>query len=36
MQIFARIAGGKTITLDVNPSTSVADVMVMIEQKEGR
>jgi ubiquitin len=35
MQIFIKTLSGKTITLDVNQSTSVADVKNMINQKEG-
>jgi ubiquitin len=35
MQIFIKTLTGKTITLDVNRSTSVAAVKDMIHQKEG-
>ena len=35
MQIFAKTLTGKTITLNVEPSDSVANVKAKIEEKEG-
>ena len=35
MQIFAKTLTGKTITLEVEPSDTVANVKAKIEEKEG-
>ncbi len=35
MQIFVRALNGKTITLDVEPSSTVEEVKTAIENKEG-
>jgi len=35
MQIFVRIQGGRTITLDVDPSESIENVKQKIQDKEG-
>ena len=35
MQIFVKTLTGKTITLDVNPSHSIEDVKMKLQDKEG-
>ena len=35
MQIFVKLPDGKTITLNVNPTESVASVKTLIKNKEG-
>jgi ubiquitin len=35
MQIFVKTLTGKTITLDVEPSSTIEDVKIKIDEKEG-
>lgn len=35
MQIFVKTLTGKTITLDVEPSETIKDVKVKVQDKEG-